>query len=177
MFHVFFLFFFFLQFYEHPDLGKNIFTTWNVLKSEVYLTCINFRKFNDDLKASLEVIKLPSWPKNVKFSVKMQFFTFLTPWKIHLELMTNLKLSFSEVDLEVFTFPKNHYLYIKIWTSSGYVLKKLQITFCPQIQQEKSKIKIWPAWAIHNWNCWNFYSQWDYQMVKISKIFDLTWIR
>ena len=73
---------FFLQFYEPPDLGKKIFTTWNVLKSEVYLTCINFWKFHDDLKACLEVIRLPSWLENVKFSVKMQFFMFLTPWKI-----------------------------------------------------------------------------------------------
>ena len=141
MFHVFFLFFFFLQFYEHPDLGKNIFTTWNVLKSEVYLTCINFRKFNDDLKASLEVIKLPSWPKNVKFSVKMQFFTFLTPWKIHLELMINLKLSFSEVDLEVFTFPKNHYLYIKIWTSKGTSWKSFKSHSVLKFSRKNQKLK------------------------------------
>ena len=73
----------FLQFYKPPDLGKKIFTTWNVLKSEVYLTCINFWKFHNDLKACLEVIRLPSWPENVKFSIKIQFFTFLTPWKIH----------------------------------------------------------------------------------------------
>ena len=49
----------------------------------IYLTCINFWKFHDDLKACLEVIRLPSWPENVKFSIKIQFFTFLTPWKIH----------------------------------------------------------------------------------------------
>ena len=77
-----FLFYFFLQFYWPPSLGKKIFTTSNVLKPRVYLACINFWKFHDDLKACLEVIRLPSWPKNVKFSVKMQFFTFLTPWKI-----------------------------------------------------------------------------------------------
>ena len=71
----------FFKFHEPPDLGKKIFTTWNVLKSKVYLTCINFWKFHDDLKACLKVIWLTSWPKNVKFSVKMQFFTFLTPWK------------------------------------------------------------------------------------------------
>ena len=59
-----------------------IFTTWNVLKSEVYLTCINFWKFHDNLKACLEVIRLWSWPESVKFSVKMQFFMFLPPWKI-----------------------------------------------------------------------------------------------
>ena len=72
----------FLQFYECPDLGKKMFTTWNVLKSEVYMTCIKFWKFHDNLKACLEVIRLPSWLENVKFSVKMQFFMFLTPWKI-----------------------------------------------------------------------------------------------
>ena len=73
---------FFLQFYEPVDLGKKISATWNALKSEVYLTCINFWKFHDDLNACLEVIRLPGWPKNVKFSVKMHFFTFLTPWRI-----------------------------------------------------------------------------------------------
>ena len=73
---------FFLQFYEPLDLGKNIFTTWNVLKSEVYLTWINFWKFHDNLKACLDIIRLPSWPENVKSSVKMRSFTSLTPWKI-----------------------------------------------------------------------------------------------
>ena len=67
---------FFLQFYEAPDLGKKIFTTWNVLKSEVYMTCINFWKIHDDLKVCLEVIRLPSWPESVKFIVKLQFFVF-----------------------------------------------------------------------------------------------------
>ena len=62
-----------LGFYEPPDLGKKIFTPWNVLKSDVYLTCI------DDLKSCLEVYKT----SKLKFSVKMQFFKFLTPWKIH----------------------------------------------------------------------------------------------
>ena len=73
---------FFFQFYEPPDLGKKIFTTWNVLKCKVYLTCINFWKFHDDLKVCLEVIRLPSWPKNMKFSIKMHFLMFLAPWKI-----------------------------------------------------------------------------------------------
>ena len=45
----------------------------------VYLTCISFWKFHDDLKACLEVIGLPSQLGNVKFSLKMQFVTFLTP--------------------------------------------------------------------------------------------------
>ena len=70
---------FFLQFYEPPDLGKKIFTTWNVLRSEVYLTCINLLKFHDDLK----IFKLSFWPEKIKISIKMQFFTFLIPWKIH----------------------------------------------------------------------------------------------
>ena len=73
---------FFLQFYEPVDLGKKISATWNALKSEVYLTCINFWKFHDDLNACLEVIRLPSWSKNVKFSVKMHFITFLSTWRI-----------------------------------------------------------------------------------------------
>ena len=42
---------FFLHYYEPADLGKEIFTTWDVLKSEVYLTCINFWEFHDDPKA------------------------------------------------------------------------------------------------------------------------------
>ena len=83
---------FFLKFYEPPDDWKNIFTTWNVHKSEVYLACINFWKFHGHLKACLEVIRLPSWPENVKFSVKLQFFMFLTSWKS----ITYLKFSFSE---------------------------------------------------------------------------------
>ena len=87
----------FFKFHEPPDLGKKIFTTWNVLKSEVYLTCINFWKFNDDLKACLEVIRLPSWPENKKFSVKITFFPHFWPLeKCVFELMTNLKFSFSE---------------------------------------------------------------------------------
>ena len=73
---------FFFTIYEPPNLGKKTFTTWNVLKSEVYLTCINFWKFQDDLKACLEVIRLTSWPENVKISVEIQFFTFLNPWNI-----------------------------------------------------------------------------------------------
>ena len=78
----------FLQFYEPPDLGKKIFTTWNVLKSEVYLACVNFWKVHDDLKACLEVIKLPSLPENKKFSVKMQFFYIFDPMKMDLEVST-----------------------------------------------------------------------------------------
>ena len=71
----------FLQIYEAPDLRKKIFTTWNVLKSEVYLTCINFWKFYNDLKACLEVIRLQSWPENGKFKAKMHFFDIFDPLK------------------------------------------------------------------------------------------------
>ena len=72
---------FFGEFYEPPDIGKKTFITWNVLKSEVYLTCINLWKFHDDLKACFEVIRLPSWTENVKFGDEMQFFMFLSPGK------------------------------------------------------------------------------------------------
>ena len=41
------------------------------------------------------------------------------------------------MDLEVFTFPQNQYFYLSFQTFKG-TLKMLQITFCPQIQQEKS---------------------------------------
>ena len=54
---------FFLQFYEPPDLGKKIFTSLDVLKSEVYLTWINFWKFHDNLKACLDVIDSQADPK------------------------------------------------------------------------------------------------------------------
>ena len=60
-----------------PDLGKKIFTTWNVLKSKVYLTWINFWKFHDHLKACLVVI---SWPENVKF-ITVSFFYVFDPLK------------------------------------------------------------------------------------------------
>ena len=86
--------FFLLQFYEPVDLGKKLSATWNALKSEVYLTCINFWKFHDDLNACVEVVRLPSWPKNVKFSVKMQFFTFLTPWKFYFWINEKFEIYF-----------------------------------------------------------------------------------
>ena len=85
---------FFLQFYEPVDLGKKISATWNALKSEVYLTCINFWKFHDDLNACLEVIRLSSWLENA--IAKCNFLHFWTPEKSIFELMTNLKFSFSE---------------------------------------------------------------------------------
>ena len=72
---------FFDNFMNPLILERTLFTTWNGLKSELYLTCINFWKFHDHLKTCLKVIRLPSWTENVKFSVEMQFFMFLTPWK------------------------------------------------------------------------------------------------
>ena len=100
-----------------PDLGKKNFTTWIGLKSEVYLTYINFWKFLDDLKISLEIIRLRSWPGNVKFSVTMQFFTFLTPWKICFRINDKFKINFFlKVNLEVFTFPQNQDFYLRFQT-------------------------------------------------------------
>ena len=126
---------FFLQCYKPPDLGKKISTIWNVVKSEVYLTCINFWKFHDNLKTCLEVIRLQSWPENVKFSVKMQFFTFWTPWKICFWINDKFEMTFLKVGMKVFTFPKNRYFYLSFQTFTG-TLKMLQITYFPQIQQE-----------------------------------------
>ena len=72
------------------------------------------------------------------------------------------------MDLELFTFPQNQYLYLSFQTFKG-TLKMLQVTFYPQIQQEKS-LK-----CSQNLNRLDyaakffgiFYSQWDYQMVNI----------
>ena len=75
---------------------------------------INFWKLHDHPKASLEVIRLPSWPKIVKFSVKMRFFMFLTPEKPVFELMTNLEFSFLKVKLEVFTFSQTN-IFIQVF--------------------------------------------------------------
>ena len=78
------VFFSLLQFYESPDLSSKIFKTWNVRKSEA------------KAKSKSEV-RLPIWPENAKFSVKMQLFTFLTPLqKSVVKLMTNFKFNFSE---------------------------------------------------------------------------------
>ena len=46
-------------------------------------------------------------------------------------------LVFLKVNLEKFTFPQNQYLYLSFRSFKG-TLKMLQITFRPQIQQEKS---------------------------------------
>ena len=96
----------FLQLYEPPDLGNKFFTTWNVLKPEVCLTCINLWKFHDHLKACVEVIRLA--PKlTQKCEVSKQFFWFWPTEKSVFELMTNLKFSFSESGPGVFKFSKN----------------------------------------------------------------------
>ena len=68
-FHMVCFFFFFLQFYEPPDLGKKIFRIWNVLKSEVYLTCINLVLVF--LKVDLELF---TFPKNQYFYLSFQTF-------------------------------------------------------------------------------------------------------
>ena len=88
--------FFFLQFYELPDLGKKMFTTWNVLKSEVYLTRINFWKFHDDLTACLEVLDSQVDLKMWNLVSKCDCLRFWPPEKSVFELMTNGRFSFSE---------------------------------------------------------------------------------
>ena len=172
--------FFFLQFYEPPDLGKKIFTIWNVLKSEVYLTCINFWKFHDDLKAGFEVIRHPSWPENVEFSVKCIFYVFDPLKNLFLNEWQIWNLVFLKVNLEVFTFIQNQYFYLSFQTFKG-TLKTLQNTFCSQIQQEKS-LKLTIKSELHRLCSWNF---WDFlfsmrlpngENFKDFKIFDLTWI-
>ena len=126
----------FLQFYEPPDLGKKIFTTWNVFKSEVYLTCTNFWKLHDDLKACLEVIRLPIDQKMWNLTSKFNFLHFCHPEKSVFELMTNLKFSFSESGPGSVPIPPKPIFYLTFWTFK-VTLKMLQIIFCPQIQQEK----------------------------------------
>ena len=81
------------------------------------------------------------------------------------------------MDLEVLTFSQNQYFYLSFQTFKG-TLKMLQITFCPQIQQ-KISLK-WP-WSLKHLGYaaeifWISCSQWDYQMVNISRILKfLTW--
>ena len=97
---------FFLQFYEPPDLGKKFFTTWNALKSEVYLTCINFWKIHD-LKACLEVD-----PKMWNLVSICNFLRFWPPEKAFSELMTNLIFSFSESGPEIVHIPPKTNIFI-----------------------------------------------------------------
>ena len=71
----------------------------------------------------------------------------------------------------MFTFSQSQYSYLSFQTFKG-TLKMLQITICPQIQQEKS-LK-WPQ-TLNRLGYsakifWISFSQWDYQMVNTSKI-------
>ena len=126
---------FFCNFMYPLILERKTFTTWNVLKSEVYLARINFRKFLDHLKECLEVIRLQVDLKMWNLVSKCNFLRF--PEKSIFELMANLKFSFSESGPgSVHILPKQ-YFYWSFQTFKG-TLKMLQMTFCPQIQQEKS---------------------------------------
>ena len=92
----------------HLSFFAILWTPWSWKeKSEVYLTCINFWTFHDDLKACPEVIRLPIWPKNMKFSVKIQFFMYLTPRKTCFWINDKFEIVFLKLDLEVITFPQN----------------------------------------------------------------------
>ena len=136
------------------------------LSLNVYLTCINFWKFHDHLKACLEVIRLQSWLKTVKFSVKMQFFMFLTPWKIHFWINGKSEIWFFwawtwKCSHYPQGYPENAPNHILSSNSTGKVLKMA-------IESEPLGLCIW--------NFWNFYSQWDYLMMNISRILKfLTW--
>ena len=133
MFHIVF----FLRFYKPPDLRKIIFTTWNVLKSELYLTYINFWKIHDDLRACLEVIRLKLLLVDSKMWNLVSKCNFLHFWPPEKWQWQVLNLVFLKVDLEVFAFPQNQYLHLSFQIFND-TLKMLQITFFPQIQQEKS---------------------------------------
>ena len=126
---------FFCYFMYPLILERKIFTTWNVLKSEVYLARINFRKFLDHLKECLEVIRLQVDLKMWNLVSKCNFLRF--PEKSIFELMANLKFSFSESGPGSVHILPNQYFYWSFQTFKG-TLKMLQMTFCPQIQQEKS---------------------------------------
>ena len=126
---------FFCNFMYPLILERKTFTTWNVLKSEVYLARINFRKFLDHLKECLEVIRLQVDLKMWNLVSKCNFLCF--PEKSIFELMANLKFSFSESGPGSVHILPNQYFYWSFQTFKG-TLKMLQMTFCPQIQQEKS---------------------------------------
>ena len=166
----------FFQFYEPPDLGKKIFTTWNVLKPELYLTCISFWKFHDDVKGCLEVIRLPSWPENVKFSVKLHFLDFWPREKSVFKWIPNSKFSFSGIvhfppkpifPLKFSNFqgdPENAPNHI-VFSNSARKILKMAI---------KSELH-----GLCNWNFWNFVFSMKVsngENFKDFKIFDLTWI-
>ena len=93
--------------------------------------------------------------------------------------MTNLKFSFSESGPGTVHIPQKPLFLFKVSTFKG-TLKMLQITLCPQIQQEKSlAIKSEPlglSCSLAAVLFGIFYSQWDYQTVNISRILIfLTW--
>ena len=73
-FYIYFYFFFEVSW---TNLGKKIFTAWNVPNSEVYMTCFDFWKFHDDLKACLEVIRLPGWSAMQNLVSKCKFFIYV----------------------------------------------------------------------------------------------------
>ena len=82
------------------------------------------------------------------------------------------------MDLEVFPCSQNQYSYLSFQTFKGN-LRMLQITFCPQVLQEKSLKWPWSLNCLGSWNFWNFLfstriSNGEY--FKDFKIFDLTWI-
>ena len=87
----------FLQFYKHPDLGKKIFTTWNVPKSELYLTCINFWKFMMISKHVLNLLDSQVDATICNLVSKCNFWCSCPPQKSAFEFMTNLKFSFPEI--------------------------------------------------------------------------------
>ena len=114
----------FLQFYEPPDLGRKTFTSWIVLKSKVFLTCINFWEFHD-LKACLDVIRLPRWPENEMWNLvsKWHFLCFWPPENFLFELMTNWKFIFiAPKPIFVFKF-LNFSRYPQVCFKSYFALK------------------------------------------------------
>ena len=100
-------------------------------------TCFFFFQFYEppDLKACFEVIRLPSWPQYVKSSAKMQFFTFLIPWKICFWINDKSEIKFFRKRNWKCSHSSKSNLTFQTFKGT---LKMLQITFCPQIQQKKS---------------------------------------
>ena len=73
---------FFLQFNEPPILEIK-FSESEMLFSLKYIwLALISENFMMIEKHVLKLLDSQSWPANVKFSIKMQFFMFLTPWKI-----------------------------------------------------------------------------------------------
>ena len=170
--------FFFCNFMS-PDLGKKTFTTWNVLKSEVYLTCINFWKFHDDLKACLEVVRLDQVDLKMWNLVSTcNFSHFWPPEKIRINdkfktyffIKWTWKCSHPTKPIFLFKFlnfkgsPENAPNHILSSNSAGKIFKTA-------IKSE--------SLGLCSWNFWNFLfsmrlSHGEY--FKDFKYFDLTWI-